>query len=290
MTERWAEPGSGDSPRPIRKLESTDFCRLQVAQLLNMHRACPFTEPPIQFESEVDVGVHDYPSIKTDDQSLTGFLHKHIYPEATSHVNHRLWWISNHSEASISTLSRQKAKYREIMITENPNLHLCWDKGRIFIQPMPIYLLSATFWDRHLGHDSKLRCSTLGYLRTWRYLIEHKSDFRIALKLDLIPEEITWIKLSSLLAELEWIDNTHVIERYEYGEIRLMRLDILLRLCFRPPALRKSTLYSTYSESQYSQLVYSFAMITVNMGALQAYYTIDVLSPYLSLLRGLVLD
>ncbi|KAF2462923.1 uncharacterized protein BDR25DRAFT_308060 [Lindgomyces ingoldianus] len=54
-------------------------------------------------------------------------------------------WIMN-----INPLHRQRVKGREIVLTEEPRLHLVWIHDRIFAKPLPRYLLSQTFWKMFL--------------------------------------------------------------------------------------------------------------------------------------------
>jgi hypothetical protein len=41
-------------------------------------------------------------------------------------------------------------KRREIVVTEDPRLHLVWIYDRVFIKPLPKYLLSHDFWQIYL--------------------------------------------------------------------------------------------------------------------------------------------
>ena len=92
--------------------------------------------------------------------------------------------------------------HHDIVITEEVRLHLVWIHDSIFIKPLPKYLLSHVFWERILGANSNqaddrsenIRKAMLGFLRTYRYLIQYESDFMIARQdhLRQIPQTIQW--------------------------------------------------------------------------------------------------
>ncbi|KAL2146153.1 hypothetical protein VTI28DRAFT_4993 [Corynascus sepedonium] len=114
----------------------------------------------------------------------------------------------------------QRVRGHEVILAENPELHLVWADNRIFIKPLPPYLLSHAFWQAYLtpiataspataktpflspgsttheDQEDVLR-SALGFIRTYYYLIRHESDFRLAQELHLLPASATLRQLSS---------------------------------------------------------------------------------------------
>ncbi|KAL4787016.1 hypothetical protein BJX76DRAFT_319770 [Aspergillus varians] len=85
----------------------------------------------------------------------------------------KLWWMSKQDGSNISPLHRQMVKGRMIISTEDPRLHLVWINDRIFVKPLPRYLISHSFWHEFMNDQSKhtgvsrLRKAALGYLRTY---------------------------------------------------------------------------------------------------------------------------
>ncbi|KAK7178600.1 hypothetical protein PSPO01_15344 [Paraphaeosphaeria sporulosa] len=114
----------------------------------------------------------------------------------------RLWIMTTFSDANINPLHRQRVNGREIVVTEEPKMHLAWIHNRIFVKPLPRYMLSHAFWKTFLeeGSDqagyiqSDLYKAATGFLRTYHYLIQHESDFHMAQQdnLRLIPKDIEW--------------------------------------------------------------------------------------------------
>ncbi|KAI1801402.1 hypothetical protein F4811DRAFT_555911 [Daldinia bambusicola] len=131
---------------------------------------------------------------------------------------------------------------REIAISENPELHLVWSKNRMFLKPIPLYLLVPKFWAAHILHDEELTKCARGFLYSYAALIMYQSDFRIAQEKGLLPLNITWDGWRSLTKEvLEAHAYASVNPRYWYGELRLSRLNKIYRI-------RKGSILRGYSK------------------------------------------
>lgn len=81
----------------------------------------------------------------SDTETLIAFLEQEFLSKQLDAMSPHLWMMSTQSSANISPLHRQRVKGREIVITEDPKLHLVWIYDRIFIKPLPKYLLSHAF-------------------------------------------------------------------------------------------------------------------------------------------------
>ncbi|KAL4766827.1 hypothetical protein BDW60DRAFT_221018 [Aspergillus nidulans var. acristatus] len=162
-----------------------------------------------------------------------------LWPNDLEKIATKLWWMSKQDSGNISPLHRQAVKDRRVIITEDPKLHLGWIDNRIFLKPLP-HLTSYTdnqnkkpLLIRYMNDESKhsgitnLGKAALGYLRTYFYLVQHESDLRIAQDpaLGLVPKEVTWIQFCHFSANLKDIPDNEVSGRYQYGEIRLTRLN-----------------------------------------------------------------
>ncbi|KAG8159614.1 hypothetical protein KVR01_010251 [Diaporthe batatas] len=128
---------------------------------------------------------------------------------------------------------------RDIVITEDMNMHLVWTAGRIFLKPVPRYLLEPAFWGECLScprdypclddRDCRqgLRRLALGFLSSYVAMISYESDFMIAQERHLLPEEVKWRHWRSLASEILSIEDIdrQVDARFLYGELRLGRLN-----------------------------------------------------------------
>ncbi|GKT50953.1 uncharacterized protein ColSpa_11134 [Colletotrichum spaethianum] len=121
---------------------------------------------------------------------------------------------------------------REIQITESPELHLVWTKNRIFVKPIPRWLLSPDFWAVHLAADAdqqrhprkqQLVACALGFLFTYTASSPYEKG--------LVPPEMSWDRWKALSAQI--VQNhcyASVNPRYWYGELRLSRLNKIYRV------------------------------------------------------------
>ncbi|KAI1347041.1 hypothetical protein F5Y01DRAFT_319118 [Xylaria sp. FL0043] len=130
---------------------------------------------------------------------------------------------------------------REIVLVEQMDLHLVWTSGRMFLKPIPRYLLEPCFWTIYLAcpcdppctqsparpcAKQRLRRSALGFLFSYAALLCYESDFILARERHLLPEQVQWHDWRKLVEEL---DTEHIYTkidaRYIYGELRLSRLN-----------------------------------------------------------------
>ena len=192
-----------------------------------------------------------------------------------------LWMMSLRSSTNISPLHRQRVKGREILISEDPKLHLVWLQSRIHIKPLPKYLLSYAFWDIYLSpQTSPLRpqsrdriCrAALGYLRTYYYLIKYESDFVLAQDAYLIPKSATWPGFCAFTSGLNAIPDISVSSRYAFGELRLSRLNFYAKfVLWKYRVHHVHTSYGAYFARFYAPFLFVFGVVAIILGALQVW-------------------
>ncbi|KAI0455692.1 hypothetical protein F5B21DRAFT_178653 [Xylaria acuta] len=252
----------------------------------------PPAEPPFalahQLNSELDVPdgsspsnlpqhLPGYPRILLRDRCRAlEFLDGDLCSEDLDRVADKLWWMSKQDSENISPLHRQVVKQRAIVVTEDPKLHLVWIYNRIFIKPLPKYILSYRLWRDHLGDKTdsthRVRRAALGFLRTYLYLVRHESDFRIAQdpSLLLIPCDITWEQFNQFAADLVSIADLNVSPRYAYGEIRLTRLNFYAPLILRKAYFQRVEYqYGTYFARFYGPILFAIGVASVILSGLQ---------------------
>ena len=234
-----------------------------------------------------------YPRIILNDRDgLLNFLEKEYCSVDLDRIAGRLWWMSKQDSANISPLHRQLVKRRNIVVTEDPKLHLVWADDRIFVKPLPRYLTSYAFWRDFLGNDANvatpnrychIRKAALGYLRTYSYLIRSESDFCIAQdpSLHLIPSGITWEQFCNFTTDLVTISNSDVSERYAYGEIRLTRLNF-----YAPFLLGKSHFqrveyqYGEYFARFFGPILFVAGVVSIVLSGLQVLVAVQSVDPH----------
>ncbi|KAK4077395.1 uncharacterized protein Triagg1_3727 [Trichoderma aggressivum f. europaeum] len=159
-------------------------------------------------------------------------------------------------------LHHQEALGLEILVTERMDTHLLWAKGKIFIKPLPKYLIDPQFWSEHLEcpegcsyspefkmvraaglvrrqtklstrtpcEHSKLWKCAMGFLYSYIVLITHESDFRIAKAKNLLPDDMDFAGWKAFVERT--LNNGRLYgqidERFTYGELSMARLNTLL--------------------------------------------------------------
>ena len=250
-----------------------------------------------QLNTELDgLTQGDHPSIALPSQpqlslvsssSLTDFLIRDICTTKLNQLAPHLWLCSALSHTNIPPLHNHAVHGRTIIPTEDPALHLVWVTGRIFIKPLPAYLLSHAFWTSYLLHDvdmypeKKLMTqAALGLLRSYYYSIRHESDFRIAQQshLNLVPANISWKQWCDFSISFDTIDNSEVAPRYHYGKVQLSRLHWLVRIYLRE--LNYYYIDGGYGESftrYYGPLLFVFGVLSVLLSAMQVGMAVEQL-------------
>jgi hypothetical protein len=212
---------------------------------------------------------------------LIEHLHRELCSDDLDKLAPKLWMMSLQSSSNISPLHRQKVKGRSIVVAEDPKLHLVWHTDVIFIKPLPPYLMSWTFWQMILAPTSytplldtrtmQVRRWALGFLRSYGYLIQHKSDFIVAQRHDLVPEGTDWESFCRFAGNLLAVSDDSVSQRYTYGELRLTRLNFYSRLFLRKPHFHRiHRRYSTYFAQFYGPILFILGLLSVLLSAMQA--------------------
>ncbi|RPB26405.1 hypothetical protein L211DRAFT_771595, partial [Terfezia boudieri ATCC MYA-4762] len=189
---------------------------------------------------------------------------------------HSYLWMAG-SKGNISPLHRQVMIGRTIVITEDPELHLVWNRGTIFIKPLPPFLVTEEFWrillDSNGSSHESLRHLANGFLKSYSRLIVYRSDFKIAKDLGLIPYENLGFE--------DWFNFLHhrriyscppdsVNMRYRYGELRLYRLNWIYRLFkFQHVYMSLDTSYDQYFSRWWPFILFVVAWVSIALTAFQ---------------------
>ncbi|KAK4117116.1 hypothetical protein N656DRAFT_785953 [Canariomyces notabilis] len=139
-------------------------------------------------------------------------------------------FVQTPSYAHITALHHQKSRERKVIVDEHPGLHLLWHYQLIFIKPVPAYFYSQAFWDyiRHADEDAYK--ASLGFMRSYYYIIQFEIDYIEACELNLIPKKDdgqlpTYEEWCEFIEPFARVGDDHVSRRYHYGEMRLTRIN-----------------------------------------------------------------
>jgi hypothetical protein len=201
------------------------------------------------------------PSIPLTPSHLTAYLTAHLTTPLLDELHPHLWLIAKPTGTNIDPLHKHLVKGRNIIPTEDARLHLIWSREKIFVKPVPEFLLNWDFWgvylspspssaaglERTKGEDSttldkttslgqdppkeNLHASALGLLRSHALLIPSQLDFSLAQESHLLPPCVgSFAEWSAFIAPFRDITDDRVAPRYEFGQLRLSRLNWLVRV------------------------------------------------------------
>ncbi|KAI1660709.1 hypothetical protein F4813DRAFT_261701 [Daldinia decipiens] len=221
------------------------------------------------------------PRIKLENDTIGTDLEEELVTNDLDQLSPHLWLVAKQDSAHISSLTHQIVRGRRIIITEKPELHLVWYYNQVFIKPLPKYLLSYAFWKYYLisPHSpiqeplqSSLRKAALGFLRSYSYLIQRRSDFNLAMNEDhrLLPKNIKYSSFSRLITSVQSIGDDMVSPRYHYGELRLSRLNFWIKIFFFRFTYHKAEgQYGPYFARFYGPILFLFGLFSVLLSAMQ---------------------
>ncbi|KAJ5902855.1 hypothetical protein N7495_003383 [Penicillium taxi] len=174
--------------------------------------SCPSsaTNQPSQIQSELET-IHHLPgnpavSLRTDE--VHGHLLHELATPLLDELYAHLWLVAKKSGLHIDALHRQRVKRRPIIPTEDPKFHLVWSRDKIYIKPVPLFLLNHDFWVRYLQPPRRLlssehfpftlqtaswaldRSIAMGFMRSYALLVRYPLDLAIAKESFLIPREV----------------------------------------------------------------------------------------------------
>ncbi|KAE8138363.1 hypothetical protein BDV38DRAFT_282039 [Aspergillus pseudotamarii] len=241
-------------PTPIGPVPFSDSDALNAERLIcAVDRSTAAVSGPTLPHDPSQPGYHvpDEPSVPLTDSE--NFLRRELTTPLLDLLFGYLWLVGKQSSSNIDALHAQVIKGRDILPAEDPKLHLIWQEKRIFIKPIPQCLLNYDFWRLFLSSESPMipsldspselqqvkhstygsdsyRTVALGFLRSYSFLIQHRSDLSLAKEHHLIPKDIEWSQWSRFISVFRSIDDGDVAKRYWYGQLRLTRLNWVLRI------------------------------------------------------------
>ncbi|KAJ7455774.1 hypothetical protein FB451DRAFT_1099180 [Mycena latifolia] len=196
------------------------------------------------------------------------FLCRELLVPRLNDIHKHLWFAG--WPGSLHPLHWHVMIRRNIVVTEDPDMHLVCTDWAIFVKPLPVCLLDHKVYSRHVVIHQGTAEAARGMLLSYARLIVHESDFALALQHGLLPRRMTWMAWCPLREQLAKIPRTTINKRYHYGELRLTRLDVIYRFGRgRLTYFRLHRSYTAYFSAQYRTSLVLFAYVTVVQSALQ---------------------
>ncbi|CAM1510079.1 Fc.00g004140.m01.CDS01 [Cosmosporella sp. VM-42] len=226
-----------------------------------------------QFPASYRIGDDLFASPDTPELNL---IEAELNPKQLHNIIRFLWLAGR--PVPPRPLHHQLLLGRDIAISENIDLHLVWGSGRMFLKPIPSFLLNPVFWKEYLTcrctpaspSDSTPICfhsedcqrrhhlheCAYGFLLSYVALIPRESDFWIAREKRLIPFEISWAGWRYFVRELLRGQDGNlsaqqlyagVAKRFIYGELRLHRLKLIDKVLHGPFSKRFLSTWDSYT-------------------------------------------
>ncbi|KAK4249900.1 hypothetical protein C7999DRAFT_12267 [Corynascus novoguineensis] len=188
-----------------------------------------------------------------------------------------LWLIA--VNGTPRSLYYQKFLRREIIIAEELDLHLVWAESRIFVKPLPDFLLNYDFWEAYISCEPHLHRAACGLLYSYCGLVRFGHDLQVAQEYHLVNANLdyrAWTEFArTVLPNLDPMDSNTMDTRFQYGELRLNRLDTIYR--YSPYKLSVSSILRGFphalSESyvpymdRYNNAVSAFGVFVIILSA-----------------------
>lgn len=212
-----------------------------------------------------------------DNQSLHEYLQRELDLSRLNKMHHHLW-LAGLPSVGARPLHRQLMMGRQIILTERADLHLVWQDSRIYLKPMPEFLLDFQFWTEHLCQKDLWETGR-GFLLSYLWLVRSKHDFQIAHDKDLLPKEIHWkhwVRFSrSLLGSINIETLESVNRRFIYGELRLNRLNWIYRISRKDNSnfvrgyMHGYNRYSVFVQRNFAWIIGASVYVSIVLTAMQ---------------------
>ncbi|KAI0812915.1 hypothetical protein GGR55DRAFT_703634 [Xylaria sp. FL0064] len=189
---------------------------------------------------------------------INTFLKTDLEPTRLNKISRHLWHAGLPRPARF--LHRQRLLMRTILLTELPDEHLVWHDTDIWIKPIP---------------------DAYGLLLSYTWLIVYKSDHCIAVDAGLVPADVDYNAWTALAGDVSTRTVLRtpipVNERYDYGELRLSRLNHLYRLGAAEFSLwntvfgftSRPTRYPAFFQRNFGWILGVFVYFSVLLSAMQ---------------------
>jgi hypothetical protein len=207
---------------------------------------------------------------------LDDFVKSELDVSRLDRIEDRLWLAGRLQ--NIRPLHRQKLLGRTILPTEQADLHLLWQDDKIFIKPLPAWLIDQEFFQNNVRASPALPAA-LGFLHSYLLLVSYEIDFILAQELHLLPSDLKWKGWLDIVHDLvpNFLDNElTVAPRFHYGELRLSRINWIYKLDTRfrfrhfcRGYHHSSQTYRSFLNRNFGWLLVVFVYFTILLTAMQ---------------------
>jgi len=206
------------------------------------------------------------------------FLKTDLDLSRLNRIHGHLWMAGRPMRAR--PLHRYRMMGFDVLCTQQQDLHLLKFSNKLMIKPLPEWILCADFWSKHLCGDVELHQSACGFLLSYVWLITTPLDLKIAHDLALLPSFITWHWWKDFVRDFLAPGNVdintleHVNKRYQFGDLRLGRINSTYRIRFFYSHFVRGYLYGynryvVFFQRNFSWILIVFVFFSLVLSAMQ---------------------
>lgn len=192
-------------------------------------------------------------------------------------------------------LHRYKMYGYEILGTQQMDLHLLQYSNKLLVKPLPEYILDTTFWKDHICTNTTFHENATGWLLSYVWLITSPLDLKLAHDNTLLPTAITWTwwkKFATSFVDTVGINALEKVnKRYDFGDLRLSRINTIYRTRFFTTHFVRGYLYGynryvAFFERNFSWILILFVFLGLVLGAMQVGTALESLNTNKIFLKG----
>lgn len=208
--------------------------------------------------------------------SIEEFLKIDLNLERLNRIHDQLWMAGRPMRAR--PLHRYKMMSFDILCTQQMDLHLLKFSNRLILKPLPEWMLSYDFWQKHICSNQDFHESACGFLLSYVWLLNTPLDLKLAHDHTLIPSFITWHWWKNFVTEFYNevdINSLHQVHRrYHFGELRLGRINSIYRIRFMFTHFVRGYLYDynryvVFFQRNFSWILVVFVFFSLVLSAMQ---------------------
>ncbi|KAH9868054.1 hypothetical protein IAQ61_007361 [Plenodomus lingam] len=225
--------------------------------------------------------------------AIEQFLDDALNLERLNKIHSLLWMAGRPMRAR--PLHRYKMMGFHILPTQQMDLHLLKFSNNLILKPLPEWVLSHDFWTGYICSNKALHRSACGFLLSYVWLITTPIDLNLAHDETLLPSFVTWHWWKDFVADFYAhvdVNALHQVnQRYQFGELRLSRINTIYRTRYFSTHFVRGYLYGynryvVFFQRNFSWILSVFVLFSLVLSAMQVGTSLQELQGNRTFLRG----
>ncbi len=217
--------------------------------------------------------------------SIGEFVKQDLDLSRLNRIHGHLWMAGRPMRAR--PLHRYRMMGFDVVHTQQMDLHLLKFSGRLIVKPLPEWILSSDFWTEHICTSEELHKSACGFLLSYVWLVTTPLDLKVAHDHTLLPSFITWQWWKEFVKDFYKevdINSLHQVnKRYQFGDLRLGRINSIYRTRFFTTHFVRGYLYgynryTIFFQRNFSWILIVFVFFSLVLSAMQVGVSLKPLS------------